>query len=108
MKVILVLAITLLSACSVIQPKVDECMAYESAIESSYCYVSKEVTAVINATAQSRRDGVITVDQAADVAKAMRKADEYLDLAEKYIILGDDLKATESLEAAKLLLLEVK
>ncbi len=108
MRALVVVLVLMVSACAVVQPKVDECMAYDTDVKTSYCYVSKEVEAVIRATAQSKRDGVITNEQAVVIANAMRKADEYLDMAERFILVGDDVQATGSLDAARLLLLEVK
>lgn len=105
---VLLISLLFLTGCSVLQPKVDECASYETTVKKSYCYLSKEVTSLRLATAQSLKDGVITIDQAKDIAKALNDADSALDTAESFILTGDEFKASQNLGVVKSLLLELK
>lgn len=108
MRYLILTLIISLSGCSIFQPKVDECASYDTTVKKSYCYSSKEVTALRLATAQSYQDGAITKEQAISARDVLNIADEHLDLAESLILTGDDVQATESLESVANLLRALK
>ncbi len=91
--VCLLALVGMLAGCQSISPTVDECAAYPTSQERTYCYTSKEVAALARATAQSYRDGVITREEAEKVQSAIRTADGLLDAAGALISQGDNAHA---------------
>jgi len=108
MKYLAVALLILVSGCSMLKPEVDECANYDAPAKTSYCYLSKEVTALRLATAQSLNDGAITREEAIRARDILSEADGYLDIAEKLIVTGDEVKATNSLTTVRALLVELR
>ena len=100
-----VVFLMLLSACAAVS--VDECRHYQTPLQQSYCYVSREVTAVRQTLNQSYRDGVVTRDELIRADQRLDNADVLLDGVWAALTTGDNDQATHYLSALKTLLLEV-